>query len=83
MSGDETFLIVDGRRQGPLAYRGKENCESVLCTRRTWTEDGKLRWDTTCFGWHCSYCDEPCSYQGHGCDVADTLLAQRPDEKKE
>jgi len=72
---EETFLIVDGERRGPLAYRGKENCESVLCTRRTWMLEGSgIHWDTTCSGWHCPYCDEPCSYQGHRCDAAETLL---------
>lgn len=71
---DETFLIVDGQRRGPLAYRGKEDCNSVLCTRpTTWTANGVL-FDPACYGWHCSYCDEPCSYQGHRCDAAEILL---------
>jgi hypothetical protein len=63
---DETFLIVDEQRRGPLAYRGKEECESPLCTQNPNVAG--------CYGWHCSYCDEPCSYQGHRCDVAETLL---------
>jgi hypothetical protein len=71
---DETHLIVDGERRGPLAYRGKEDCDSAICTRRTWMEDGHLRWDTTCYGWHCSYCDAPTSYQGHRCDAAQAIL---------
>lgn len=64
----ETFLIVDGERRGPLAYQGKEGCESVLCTVVK-TDEG---W--RCVGWHCAYCDKPCSYQGHGCDVAEAIL---------
>ena len=66
---DETFLIVDGHRRGPLAYRGKGGCTSMLCTQML-DDTGTYH----CYGWHCSYCDEPCSYQGHRCDVAETLL---------
>lgn len=68
---------VDVRLIGPLTYRGKENCDSAICTRRVrGRENGKLIWDTTCMGWHCSYCDEPCSYQGHPCDAAEAVLGE-------
>jgi len=45
-----------------LAYRGKEGCENVVCTRLHWDEVGR-----SCYGWHCATCDEPCSSQGHNC----------------
>lgn len=54
---------------GPLTYHSKEGCTGVVCTR-------DIRDNTRCFGWHCSYCDEPCSYQGHDCVVAETILAE-------
>jgi hypothetical protein len=57
---------------GPLAYRGKKGCMSVTCTRSF--RDGEMNED--CFGWHCSYCDEPCSSQGHRCDAADAILGE-------
>lgn len=70
MKDGETYLgDGTGPMIGPLAYRGKEGCQSVICTR--------LQPDSTsCYGWHCSYCDEPCSYQGHGCDAAEAVLAE-------
>lgn len=40
-----------------LAYGGKEGCTDVRCTR----------YNDECVGWHCPYCDEPCSSQGHDC----------------
>jgi hypothetical protein len=55
----------------PLAYGGKPDCQDVRC-RRVPGEPG-------CMGWHCSYCDEPCSSQGHGCDAALTLIAAASD----
>jgi len=58
---------------GPLAYQGKRGCTSMICTRRFFRTDGTFG---DCIGWHCSYCDEPCSSQGHRCDVGDTLLAE-------
>lgn len=57
---------------GPLAYRGKKGCTSVTCTR-LW--DGE-KMDVDCRGWHCSYCDEPCSSQGHRCDAAQAVLGE-------
>jgi hypothetical protein len=42
-----------------LAYRGKEGCRSVVCTR-----SGP---SARCYGWHCATCDAPCSEQGHDC----------------
>lgn len=62
--------LSDYKIIGPLAYRGKKNCQSVTCTR--FYEDGEMTKD--CFGWHCSYCDEPCSSQGHNCNAAKVLL---------
>jgi hypothetical protein len=53
---------------GPLAYRGKKGCQSATCTRRQGDDD--------CFGWHCSYCDEPCGSQGHRCDAAEAILGE-------
>jgi len=66
-SGEE-FVSV-----GPLAYRGKVGCQSVECTRR----DIRAYLDGTeesCFGWHCAYCDEPCSSHGHQCPAAEAML---------
>ena len=56
----------------PLAYRGKKGCQDGRCTR-SFTEEGMSE---DCYGWHCSYCDEPCSSQGHQCDAARTLIAE-------
>lgn len=72
----ETRLIVDGKPVGPLAYRGKKGCDAALCTREMVGrgEDGAPVWAESCYGWHCSYCDEPCSYQGHGCEAATAIL---------
>lgn len=57
---------------GPLTYRGKVGCTHPMCTRR-WI-DGEMSAD--CMGWHCVYCDAPCSYQGHHCDAADAVLGE-------
>ncbi len=54
---------------GPLAYRGKDGCESAVCARMG-------AGSGPCYGWHCSYCDEPCSSQGHPCDASETYLAE-------
>jgi hypothetical protein len=61
------FIGQHGEYQliGPVAYMGKEGCRSVVCTT---TGDGRCR------GWHCCYCDQPCSSQGHRCDVAVAIL---------
>jgi hypothetical protein len=56
---------------GPLTYGGKEDCTSGRCRSMP---DGTGGWK--CIGWHCVYCDEPTSYQGHNCDVAATLLGE-------
>lgn len=56
---------------GPLAYQGKEGCQSMRCTVMP---DGEGGW--YCVGYHCSYCDEPCSSQGHGCDAAEAVLGE-------
>lgn len=39
-----------------LAYAGKDDCQSVTCTR-----DGSGH----CRGYHCHLCDEPTSMYGH------------------
>jgi hypothetical protein len=57
---------------GPLAYRGKVGCLNVTCTRRS-LEFGP---EVACYGWHCSYCDAPCSSMGHGCDAANAVLGE-------
>ena len=67
-------MTIDGYEViGPLAYQGKEGCESPTCTRRRLgpTDDAG-----TCIGWHCSYCDAPCSSQGHRCDAANAILGE-------
>lgn len=61
--------LSDYRILGPLTYRGKEGCQSVICTRHPDVPD-------RCFGWHCVYCDVPCSYQGHNCDAAKAILGE-------
>lgn len=53
-----------------LAYRGKDGCRHVLCTR-----DGRPDALDRCFGWHCPRCHEPCSLQGHDCTV---VIDERP-----
>lgn len=59
---------------GPLAYRGKPDCEDVRCTRMISPEPPHIT--PGCMGWHCSYCDQPCSSQGHRCDAADAILGE-------
>lgn len=62
---------------GPLAYQGKEGCEDARCTRRGITRNDDGSFDIgECIGWHCSYCDEPCSSQGHRCDAAEAILGE-------
>lgn len=61
LAGDGLTLI------GPLAYRGKVGCRDPRCTTLGQDRD-------SCYGWHCSYCDAPCSSQGHRCDAATALL---------
>lgn len=56
---------------GPLAYAGKEDCQSGLCRSML---DGNGGWK--CIGWHCAYCDEPCGSQGHRCEAADAVLGE-------
>ena len=80
MSLDDYTLI------GPLTYRGKVGCMNATCTRRSVDGFGP---DIPCFGWHCVYCDAPCSYQGHRCDAADAVLeaaraaaVQPPEEQR-
>lgn len=50
-----------------LAYQGKKGCTDLRCTR---LPDAEAK--GYCFGWHCPRCDEPCSSQGHKCDVTVT-----------
>lgn len=57
---------------GPLTYAGKPGCQSAMC--RSWFNPNGGTWD--CIGWHCAYCDELTSYQGHNCDVAVTMLTE-------
>lgn len=64
MSLDDYVII------GPLCYRGKEGCTSGRCTRSYSPEA------TGCFGYHCSYCDEPCSSQGHHCPTSEAILGE-------
>jgi hypothetical protein len=40
-----------------VAYRGKQGCKNPRCTTRGDAD--------SCFGWHCSLCDEPTSMMGH------------------
>jgi hypothetical protein len=64
--------MADYRLIGPLAYRGKKDCTSPVCTRIRHRDTGETR----CYGWHCSYCDEPTGDQGHSCDAADAVLGE-------
>jgi len=62
---------------GPLCYMGKKGCSSVLCRRLVSRNvDGTHAVSEDCMGYHCSYCDEPCSSQGHRCDAANAILAE-------
>lgn len=56
---------------GPVSYEGKDGCQDPRCRVMS---DGEGGW--RCIGYHCCYCDEPCSYQGHGCDAADAALGE-------
>lgn len=66
MSRDHFTLI------GPLAYQGKKGCQDSRC--RHFFEDGKMSED--CAGWHCAYCDQPCSSMGHRCDASQAILGE-------
>lgn len=70
------MALSDYKIIGPLAYMGKKGCESVICTHLCigTDENGRPIFDESCRGWHCSYCDEPCSSQGHRCDAANAVL---------
>ncbi len=57
---------------GPLAYQGKKGCQDPVCIH--FFIDGKMSED--CYGYHCSYCDAPCSSQGHGCDASEAILGE-------
>lgn len=57
---------------GPVAYQGKPDCMDPRCTRMIYREEPHVR--PGCIGYHCAYCDEPCSSQGHRCDASQTLL---------
>lgn len=60
---------------GPLCYQGKKGCTSSICTRMVETlPDGTCKVSPDCRGYHCSYCDAPCSSQGHRCDAANAIL---------
>ena len=70
--------VREGRIEGgelklgrPLAYRGKEGCMSMECTRMFTAGSGPV--NSVCYGWHCANCDEPCSSQGDfgRCEDAD------------
>lgn len=61
---------------GPVAYAGKEGCEDVRCRRMVERHDDGTFTVGPCMGWHCSYCDQPCSSQGHRCDAAEAILGE-------
>lgn len=72
-----TAMSLDGYRIiAPLTYRGKAGCTNPTCTRFRDRPD-------PCFGWHCSYCDEACSYQGHTCEASQTMIAAAQQIAKE
>ena len=58
---------------GPLAYQGKKDCRDIRCTRRDVQAFARGE-ASECIGWHCAYCDQPCSSQGHNCDAARAIL---------
>lgn len=77
MSSDVTGQkVIPGYRLiGPLAYQGKKGCTSPICSRMVLiAADGTHKASEDCRGYHCSYCDEPCSSQGHRCDAANAIL---------
>lgn len=50
---------------GPLlAYGGKDGCTDLSCTRAGYNPETQQM--GPCIGWHCPYCHEPTSSQGHG-----------------
>lgn len=63
---------------GPLCYMGKVGCENPICRHVIvgHTPSGEAIFDAACRGYHCSYCDEPCSSQGHRCDAAQAVLGE-------
>ena len=65
--GDYTII-------GPLCYQGKPDCRDVRCTRMVYKDAPHVR--PGCMGFHCAYCDEPCSSQGHRCDASEAILGE-------
>lgn len=69
------MALSDYKIIGPLCYMGKKGCTSVTCRRMVERlPDGTHKVSPDCMGYHCSYCDEPCSSQGHRCDAANAIL---------
>lgn len=52
----------------PLAYQGRVGCENQNCRREMKVVAGRIV-SSKCVGWHCYYCDKPCSSQGHACPL--------------
>lgn len=64
--------LEDYKIIGPIAYQGKKDCTDPRCRGRV--ENGKRV--PGCMGYHCAYCDAPCSMMGHKCDAADAILGE-------
>lgn len=65
----ETYLVAHNKEPELLAIQGKEDCADLRCTRSGGTYDPETGAIThgKCIGWHCPYCGEPTSSQGHNC----------------
>ena len=59
---------------GQLAYQGKQGCTDARCRRVLIHNEDGTRTVGECLGWHCPYCDEPCSMMGHRCDAQPEAL---------
>jgi hypothetical protein len=62
--------VSDFDRGRLVAYRGKEGCRSVICTR--------LGDQDRCYGWHCVTCHAPTSSQGHRCPDLTVISKDQP-----
>ena len=58
----------------PLCYQGKPDCMDARCRQMIYHDEPHVR--PGCMGYHCSYCDEPCSMMGHKCSASEAILGE-------
>lgn len=60
-------MNVGDWKLGPMiAYEGKADCTDPRCRRMVSPDQPHV--SAGCLGWHCAFCDQPCSSQGHDCE---------------